>query len=106
MNIMPLRYVTANVRRNEREPRHLGLRRVKAMLAIDPDAGRALLELLRSVQTLARADEFPGEEDIRAEATSLAADLRQLGKQGYDTEGLLRSLIRTAGLNMRVNETA
>ncbi|MDR1350775.1 MAG: hypothetical protein LBJ59_08405 [Zoogloeaceae bacterium] len=106
MNIMPLHYITANVRRHERELRHLGLRQVKAMAAINPDAGRALQELLRSVQALAQADEFPDEEDIRTEAASLAADLRQLGKQGYRTEGLLRSLTKTADLNRSVNETA
>ena len=105
MNIMPL-YVTANFRRNEREGPRLGLRRVKAMAAIHPDAGRALLELLRSVQTRAQADGLPDEEDIRAEAASLAADLRQLGERGYGTEGLLRSLVKTAGINVRVRETA
>ncbi|MDR0736509.1 MAG: hypothetical protein LBF51_06725 [Zoogloeaceae bacterium] len=106
MNIMPL-HVTASFRRNGREARHLGPRQVKAMPAINPDAGRALAELLRSLQTLAQADEeFPDEEGIRAEVAALAADLRQLGEQGYGTEGLLRSLVKTAGLDMRVHETA
>ncbi|MDR3157922.1 MAG: hypothetical protein LBU11_02700 [Zoogloeaceae bacterium] len=106
MNIMPLHHVTADIRRNERESRRLGPPPVKAMAAINPDAGRALQELLRSAQTLAQADEALDEEDIREEAASLAADLRQLGERGYGTEGLLRSLIKTAGLNMRVHETA
>jgi hypothetical protein len=106
MDIMPLRHVAANFRRNVREARHLGPRRVEAMAAIHPDAGRALQELLRSVQTLARTDELPNEEDIREEAAALAADLRQLGERGYDTEELLRSLIKTTGLNTRLHETA
>jgi hypothetical protein len=106
MNIMPLHYVTANIRRNEQAPQFPGVRRVKAMTAINPDAGRALEELLRSVQTLAQTDELPDEAAVRSEAAALAAELRQLGQQGYDTAGLLRSLIKTANLNIRVRETA
>ncbi|MDR2365942.1 MAG: hypothetical protein LBD68_08850 [Zoogloeaceae bacterium] len=121
---MPLYHVMPEARRNGRTPRYLaglGPRRVEAVTAIHPDAGRALQELLRSIRTLAQADEeaLPDEEDIRAEASALAEDLRQLGRQGYGTEGLLRSLIKTAGLaamdaasaprfprNSRVNEKA